>query len=74
MRVLMRVVEGDGWTRGIELLRRMLSSRIKACDLWLIGDYETVSLRTPDPISRLDSVLRLMNWLLRRPLMTHSVH
>ena len=63
MRVLRRVVEGDGQARGVELLRMLLSYRIKACVLLLIGDYETVSLRTPDPISRLDSVLRLMTWL-----------
>ena len=59
-------MEGDGRVRGVELLRRMLlSSRIKDCVLLLIGDYETVSLRTPDPISR---VLTLMTWLL------HPVH
>ena len=74
MRVLRRVVEGDGRARGVEPLRKIfLSFRIKACVLLLIGDYETVSLRTPNPISRLDSVLRLMTWLLRRPLMTHSI-
>ena len=62
-------MEGDGPARGVELLRRMLLSyKIKACVLLLIGDYETVSLVTPDPISRLDSVLRLMAWLL------HPVH
>ena len=58
-------MEGDGRARGVELLRRMLLSfRIKACVLLLIGDYETVSLRTSDPIPGLDSVLRLMTWLL----------
>jgi len=70
MRVLGRVVEGDGRAGGVELLRRMLLlSRIKACVLRLIGEYETVSLRTPDPILRMDSALRLMTWLV-----AHLVH
>ena len=53
IRVLGRVVEEDRRARGVELLRRkmlLLLSRIKACVLLLIGDYETVSLRTPNLI------------------------
>ena len=81
MRVLGRVVEGDGRAGGVELLRRkmlLLLSRIKTCILLLIGGYETASLRTPNPILRMDPVWRLMmTWLVAHPihwpLMTHPI-
>jgi len=53
---------------GVQLLRRtllLLLSRIKACVLLL---YKTMSLRTPDPILRMDPVLRLMTWLVAHPV------
>jgi len=53
----------DGWAaRDVELLRMLLLllSRIKACVLLLIGEYETVYLRMPNKvILRMDPVLRL---------------
>ena len=56
----------------------LLLPGIKACVLLLIGRYETASLRTPNPILRMDPVLRLlMTWLVANPvhwpLMTHSI-
>ena len=82
VRVLGRVVEGDGRAGGVGFLRRkmllLLLPRIKTCILLLISGYETASLRTPDPILRMDPVWRLMMaWLVAHPihwpLMTHSI-
>ena len=71
MRVLGRVVEGDGRAGGVGFLRRkmlLLLPRIKASILLLIGGYETASLRTPDPILHMDPVWRLMTWLGAHPV------
>ena len=56
----------------------LLLPLIRACVLLLIGGYETTSLRTPNPILRMDPVWRLMmTWLVAHPihwpLMTHSI-
>ena len=54
----------------------LLLPRIRACVLLLIGGYKTTSLRTPNPILRMDPVLKLMmTWLVAHPihwpLLTH---
>src|ERR1700749_4143625 len=63
-----------GGAGGVGLLWRkmlLLLSRIKSSILLLIGEYETVSLRSPGPILCMEPVLRLMTtWL---PV-AHSVH
>ena len=81
MKVLGRVVEGDGRAGGVGFLQRkmlLLLPRIKASTLLLIDGYETASLRTPDPILRMYPVWRLMmTWLVAHPihwpLMTHPI-